>query len=200
MTTTAGTASTNLLRRVYAYGGIAHTEAWAIEVLSLCQQVVNAFTQNTADSASLTVVAATPSYNLYAVLPEAVDVLKVTEDVAGTYYTLSRTWSPEELAAYDADWLAHATGTRYLAWCQVGRNLLFIYPTKAANGTVSVFYSKLTTAMAIAADLFEVSDEDVPFVTDLAEIVLLAQDKQLTVCMDKILQLAEHLGLEVSEK
>lgn len=199
MATTAGTAAEIVQRRVYAYGGVSHTTAYIISILSLCQRVYNAFFRSVLDSTSLTVTAATPNYAMSTSLAEAVDVCHVAESESGVLYELSRVWGLEELAATDEDWIGNVTGTRYNAWCQIGRDLLFINPTKASNGLVSVYYSKLLDALTISGDNFEVSDDEVALVMDMAEIILLAQDKQLTVCVDKVRQFIEKVGLEMKD-
>lgn len=200
MATTAGTANELVQRRIYAYGGISHTDAFVISILSLCQRVYNAFARKVLDSTSLTVTAATPYFYLRNVASEAVDIITVTESVSGTLYELARVWSPTGLAGYDADWFGNVTATRYHAWFQSGRDMIFIHPTKSSDGIVSLNYSKLTDALSLTTDVFEVGDEDVSAILDLTEIILLARDKQLTTCAEKMQQFMEHVGIDSKEK
>ena len=198
MATTAGTVATNLIERVYATGGIAHTQAWVISILSKTQRVANAYLQAVRSSTVLTVKAMKLVHKLRDDLPLAIDITKITEDRSGNDEQLERVDDLLELSAYDVNWFRKLIGTtRYETWTQLGRDLLVIYPGKVAAGTVTAHYTKLTTALAAAGTAFELPDEDVQVAKDLAEIILLARDKQIVECSNKLEQLSERLGLEV---
>ena len=188
-----------VMKRAYAYGGTAHDKSWVISILSKCQRVINAFTGSVESSADLTVLKEKLVYTLRNELAECLEVTKATESRAGVDHELARVYTPEELAAYDIDWFRKIDGDRYDAWIQIGRDLLIIYPSKAANGTVTVYYTKLTDALVIDTDEFDLADEDVSPVLDLAELVLLARDKQIVPGAEKAGQLAARLGLELSD-
>lgn len=195
MAKTAGDVSDVIIERVYASGGIAHTQAFVITLLSKTQRVANAFLRKVRTSTALAVPKEKLFFKLRDDLPSAIDVTKITESRAGTDEALDQT-SFLELMAYDADWFRNITSTRYSVWTQLGRDLLIIYPAKAAAGTATIHYTKLTTALSAIADLFELPDEDVHVASDLAEIILLARDKQISVTQEKIKQLSEYLGVE----
>ena len=197
MATTAGTVATNLIERVYATGGIAHTQAWVISILSKTQRVANAYLQAVHSSAVLTTLAEKLVYKLRDDVPAAIDVLSITDTRAGNVEQLERLDNLLELSAYDVNWFRNITGTRFNTWTQLGRDLLVIYPGRAAADAVTVRYTKLTNALAAAGTAFELPDEDVQVAKDLAEIVLLARDKQIVECSNKLEQLSERLGLEV---
>jgi hypothetical protein len=194
----AGTVADSIVERVYATGGIAHTQAWVITVLSKCQRVANAYLRKVRSSAVLSVLSKKLVYKLQDDLPSAIDVTQVIASRTGVDEALSHV-DISEFSAYDQDWFRYVTATRHEAWTQIGRDLLVIYPGMAAAENVTVHYSKLTTALSAAGDAFELADEDVHIASDLAEIVLLARDKQITVATEKINQLAEYLGLELAD-
>ena len=197
MATTAGTVATNLIERVYATGGIAHTQAWVISILSKTQRVANAYLQAVHSSAVLTTLAEKLVYKLRDDVAAAIDVLSITDTRGGNVEQLERLDNLLELSAYDVNWFRNITGTRFNTWTQLGRDLLVIYPGRAAADAVTVRYTKLTNALTAAGTAFELPDEDVQVAKDLAEIVLLARDKQIVECSNKLEQLSERLGLEV---
>jgi len=197
MATTAGTVATNLIERVYATGGIAHTQAWVISILSKTQRVANAYLQAVRSNAVLTVLAEKLVYKLRDDVPAAIDILRITDTRDGDVEQLDRLDDLLELSAYDVDWFRNITGTRPETWTQLGRDLLVIYPAMAAANNVTVHYTKLTNTLAAAGTAFELPDEDVQVAKDLAEIILLARDKQIVECSNKLEQLSERIGLEV---
>jgi len=195
MAKTAGTISNLLLERVYGTGGIAHTESFVISLLSKTQRVANAFLGKVRDSTALAVPKEKLIFKLRDDVSSAIDVTKITESRGGVDEALDQSTLPE-LMAYDVDWFRNITASRYITWFQIGRDLLVLYPGKAAAGTATVHYTKLTTALSVAADSFELEDEDVHVAADLAEIILLARDKQVSVAEEKIRQLVDYLGVE----
>ncbi len=195
MAKTAGDVSDMIVERVYGSGGVAHTQAFVISLLSKTQRVANAFLRKVRSSTALAVPKEKLIFKLRDDLSSAIDVTKITETRGGHVETLDQS-SLYELMAYDADWFRNITSTRYITWTQIGRDLLVLYPGMAAAGTATVHYTKLTTALTAAGDLFELPDEDVHVAADLAEIILLARDKQISVAQEKLKQLAEYLGLE----
>ena len=188
-----------VMKRAYAYGGSAHDKSWVISILSKCQRVINAFTGSIESSADLTVLKQKLVYVLRDELAECLDVSKVTESRTGVDHEIARVQTPQELAAYDVDWFRSIAGTYYDAWMQIGRDLLIVYPGKAADGTLTVQYTKLTDELVNNTDDFDLADEDVNTALDLGEIILLARDKQIDAGMEKLGQLAAHLGLELSD-
>jgi hypothetical protein len=193
---TAGNVADLILKRVYAYGGISHTQAEVIDFLSKTQRITNAFLGKITSSSALTVLGSKLVYKLRDDLASAIDVLWITESRAANDEELLHVASLDELTAYDQDWFRCVTATRFDAWVQLGRDLLILYPGKAAGGTVTVGYTKLLTALTAAGDTLELADEDLHVVADLAEIICLARDKQITVCREKLQQLATYLALE----
>lgn len=196
MAKTAGNVADLILRRVYSYGGISHTQAEVIGWLSKTQRVANAYLKKVRSSANLSTLEQKLVYKLRDDLASAIDVTRITESRTGTDEELFRVADLRELGAYNTSWFRKVDGTRFDAWAQLGRDLLIIYPGKAAGSTLTVHYTKLTTALSAAGDAFELDDEDVHVATDLAEIMALARDKQITVCQEKIRQLSDYLGLE----
>lgn len=193
----AGAVATILIERVYATGGIAHTQDWVIALLSKTQRVTNAYIKSVRSSTDLAVLAEKLIYKLRDDLASAIDVTKITESRGGDDENVEHVSDLMELSSYDVNWFRNITGSRYETWTQLGRDLLVIYPAKAAPGTATVHYTKLTNALTVAGSAFELPDEDVHIASDLAEIVLLARDKQIIECSNKLEQLAEYLKIEV---
>jgi hypothetical protein len=192
----AGDVADILIERVYATGGIAHTQTFVISILSKTQRVANTFLRSVRDSLALNVLAEKLIYKLRDDVPAAIDVTKVEESRGGNDEQLELVEDTLELSGYDVDWFRNITGSRYETWSQIGRDLLVLYPAKAIAGIATIHYTKLTTALAAAATAFELPDEDVHVASDLAEIILLARDKQIVECENKLEQAIEYLGIE----
>ena len=193
----AGDVADILIERVYATGGVAHTQAWVIALLSKTQRVANAYLRAVRSSTALAVLAEKLVYKLRDDLPNAIDITKATESRSGNDENIEHVSELLYLSSYDVDWFRNITGSRYETWTQLGRDLFVIYPAKAAPGTATIHYTKLTSALTVAGSASELSDEDVHIASDLAEIVLLARDKQIVECSNKLEQLAEYLKIEV---
>ena len=195
MAKTAGDVADAIIERVYGTGGIAHTQAFVITLLSKTQRVANAFLRKVRSSAALALPKEKLVYKLRDDVSGSIDVTEVIESRSGVDESLGQV-SLFELMAYDVDWFRNTTGTRHFTWTQIGRDLLVIYPAKPGADTVDVYYTKYTDALSAAGDSFELADEDVHVAADLAELILLARDKQISVAKEKIAQIAEYLGVE----
>lgn len=190
-----GATADVLLKRVYAYGGIAHTIDFAIAVLSRCQRTLNAFSRSVTATSTLTTLTNKLIYSIPDDLTDAVDVLEVTES-SRELFTMH---SISAFGAYSTTFFRDV-GTRFEAWRQIGRDLLFVYPAKAAGSSCSVLHSKYTTELIARTDLLELPDEEVEALIGLAEIVLLARDRKVKVCEEKLEKLGVTLALNIESK
>lgn len=188
----AGPVADIVLKRVYRYGGIAHTKASVISHLSRLQRTFNAFKQSVISTGTLTTLTEKSLYNIQNEISDACDILEVTE----SNRKLFRAPSLSVFGAYSTTWFRD-TGTRFESWKQLARDLIFIYPAKSAGSSVSVRYSKYLDALTQNTSPFELPDEEVDLVTDLAEIVVLARDKQISICREKLQQLVNKLAIDL---
>jgi hypothetical protein len=203
VSTTAATARDNVLVRVRSYGGIAFDDDWARNVLALCERTINAGLRSIVATTTVTTTASQSLYFLRtsftAALYDAIDILQITAiDGSGTYEL--RRCTIQDLFGYDSDWFHTTTTDRFLWYIQLGRDLLFLYPSRTAATSISVKYSKQTTLLATDGTNMDTSDDDVPIVEDLLEIVLLAVLRLTDHIQAKIPQLTEKLGSETEAR
>lgn len=168
MAITIETARTDVLTRVRMLGTVPYSVTQIYRILSKCQQIINLLLGRVLDTATLTTSASTYFYDLRTEIPTAMKVVSITE----SNRTLRHFGSWKDFAEYSRTWLAD-TGTRFEAWYQLGAHLLILYPAKTGASSVEVTFVKAPAAMTANDDVFELADEDVPLVIDLAEILLL---------------------------
>lgn len=179
MSRTYGDTVTVLLSRVRQSGGIAVTNDEAVNVLSMCQQIVNIKLRRICDSDSFATTANTLIYSYRSTITDCADILSIVES--------NRELLPfgkiEDIANYDSDWLS-AVGTRFEGWCQLARDLLIIYPAKAANSSVIIKHVRAlpvqTSYATASASNMELPDEDIEIALKLAELVLIIRSRRIT--------------------
>lgn len=213
MTRYAGNEADVVLKRAYAYGGIAHDKSLVIQILSLCQRTMNAYLGDAihdpyegSPTANFTPSVSKQVYNLRQELPSALDIISIHEDITTTtvpsYRRVPKSKGPNEIAAYDDEWFRQ-TGSYTLAWTQIGRDFFLLYPAPTATPTVArhfVTYSLITTELSNDSDAFQTSDKVTDLVVDLGELVVLARDKQLTSLKTKAETLLARLGLRLGNE
>ena len=179
-----------LMRRVRQEGGLAVAPNFATEIYSRCEQVVNTYIQRVTATTTLTTAAEQLLYHYRTEITDAIDILEVRESGK----RLEKCDSIIALSAYDIDWFRKVDGTAFNAWCQIGRDILIIYPGKASASSVTVKYVQL---LALHTDFTtsyntdsELPDEDIEFALQLAELVLMARFRQV----DKARELIGVLG------
>ena len=184
-----------LIQRVRQTGGIAVTQDVATEVLGKCERLLNAHLRRIVASTSFTTTAKQLVYSYRSTLTAAVDIL----EVATSTKLLVKCDNLHDFSAYDVDWFRNITGTAFEAWCQIGRDLLIIYPAKAAASSVTITYSKLldayTTYAAASGKNMSLPDEDVETALALAEIILLARNRDASQIEVRLEQFAATLGI-----
>jgi hypothetical protein len=185
MARTAGQIADDLITRVYAEGGMAHTQASVVDILSRCQRSVNTFTRGSVVAgATFTTKPYKQVYSMrelgFQGYNLATDILEVTESNRRLFHAPS-------LAALDADdldWFG-ATGTRFEAWAQVGRDIFIITPAKTTASSVRIYHTLYPLELVSTYSL-EVLARDAETIEDLAEVVLLMEDRQLVAAREKL--------------
>ena len=166
-----------LVQRVRQDGGVAVTDNVATEVLGKCERLLNAHLKRIIASTSFTTTAKQLIYPYRSTLTAAVDILEITESSR----SLFKMDSLAQFSSYDVDWFRSIAGTRFEAWHQIARDFMIIYPAKATASAVTVTYTKLLTVYATYAAAsgsnMSLPDEDVETALALAEIILLARNR-----------------------
>lgn len=183
MSTTAGDAAERLLKRVRQHGGTATSTSFAIETLSRCQRIVNAGKRYQVVTTSLSVAKEKLVHSLRDdVNQRIIDVQFL--DNSGEH--VLRVDSIDDIASYDVDWWRKVDGMELFFWTQVGRDLLITYPGLATADTYTIVGTKLTDELSDVDDEFELADEHVDEVIQLAEVVLLMKGRQLFEVMKRL--------------
>jgi hypothetical protein len=200
MSRNVGPTVDTLLTRVRQSGSIAVDEDYATQILTICQQILNIYLKRIVTSTTLTTLAEKLVYSIPSDLTTAVDVTDVTESSR----SLRHCPSLKDFASYELNWFRNITATRFEAWCQVSRDLLIIYPGKAANSSVVVEHVKATTIYtdysAAYNTALELPDEEIDYALRLAEAVLLLRARNQTLTKARLADLATALGIKSVSK
>ncbi len=177
-----GPITETLMRRIRQQGGLAVNPDFALEVYSRCEQVTNTFTKRVLSSTTLNVAKEKLLIHYRDVtegVSDAIDIVSIRESGR----RIEKVDHLSKLSAYDIDFFRNITGTRFEAWCQIGRDLLVLYPGQAAASSVDIEYVKLLTLKTdFDADYntdSELPSEDIELALKLAEVVLLTRFRQI---------------------
>ena len=185
-----------LIQRVRQTGGIAVTEDFATEVLGKCERLLNAFLRRVIASDTFTTTAKQQIYDYRSTLTDAVDIIEVSES-SRPLFKCDRI---EQFSAYESGWFRNITGTRFEAWHQIARDFLIIYPAKAANSSVTITYTQLVDAYtdydSASGNNMSLPDEDVETALSLAEILLLARNRNAAQIATRLNQFLPLIGLQ----
>ncbi len=180
MATNAGELSDILLRRVRGEGGIAFTDDYVRNVLTLCQRTVNAFTRRIVATTTLTTLQYKLIYSMKDDLEDALVIINCEVDDR----TLHRVpW--QELGQYSTSWF-RATGSRFEVCAQIGYDLFVLYPALTSDSSITVRYAKKTNKLATDTTALELPDEDLDLMLDIAEIILLLGGRNVRTAQEKI--------------
>lgn len=181
MTRKIGPIVETLVRRVRQEGSLAVDPDFATNIYSLCEQVINTYTQRVLTTETLTVPKEKLLFHYRIEFPTSIDITSIRDSSTGR--RVEKASSLIELSAYDPDGFRKIDGTQLEVWCQISRDLLILYPGLAAASTVDVTYVTLLTEYTDFAVSYntnsQLPDEDVELALELAEIILLARFRQL---------------------
>ena len=154
------------------------SRAFVATILSQCQRVLNLHFGD-----RITTVSFTPSAErtLYTVAAVAADVAKIVLVRENGRELFSCTF--ETLTDTDLDWLRR-TGPRHEQFARIGGDLWVLYPAKLSPTVVDVVYVTIPDDVADAATPIELSDELVPMLLDMAELVLAMRVRVWSVTTD----------------
>jgi hypothetical protein len=191
---TAKELTDEVLRRVRDVHGLAHSRAFARTLLSKSQQVLNTLLAVVTTSTTFTTQPHQQLYSISGSLTGTDTVSRVLAVREGGR-DLSHLKDYRQLSHLNLRWL-RAIGTRFEAWTHIGRDLLVIYPAKTSTSSVEIIGSKLTTALTGEATELEVPSEYHDHIVTLAEIMLLAKQRDLEQAMRQLKLLSEKLPID----
>ncbi len=183
----------NILReRLRAAGTTGISDAFAYQVLSYCQQMVNAKYGRILDSASITLDANTTIFDTRGKMGSATRLMSIV--VSSKTVIQLQNW--RELFAYDNAWYTRtSTASPHQVWAQLGEDLFLVYPAKSTNVTATVYYAKLTTTLDDATDDFELPAEDWDIIYDFTEAILHLHMRNYAEVTRKLEELQESLSI-----
>jgi len=188
MSTTVEAARTDLLTRVRMTGVVAFSVTNIYGIISKCEQLVNLLLHRVVDTETLTTTLGIRIYDMRDDLPSAMRVISVTESDR----TLRYLGSWKNFAEYSRTWRSDYS-TRFEAWGRMGATHLIVWPGKVGASSVEVTFVKAIAAMTANDHTFELPDEDVDLVIDLAEIFLLVALHRYTELNLRITSFAERV-------
>jgi hypothetical protein len=181
-----------LRERLRAAGTVGISDAFAYQVLSYCQQMVNSKYGRVLDSTDITLVANTTVHDTRGLLGSATRLASII--ISSKTVIQLKDW--KEIFGYDNDWYTKVDATApHQVWAQVGEDLFIVYPGKASNVTATVYYAKLTTTLDDATDDFELPAEDWDIIYDFAELILHLHMRNYKSVKKKLDELTESLAI-----
>lgn len=191
MSKTAGTVLDTILARIRGTGGVAHTDAIGLDILSKCQRMANIYLRSQVTSASFALTALQGIYAISSVSASAIDIV----DIVYSNKTLAKIPHASELGPrLGYTFYADTTTTAPVAWCPLGRTHFLVYPKPMGTPSVTVTYTNLLTVLDERTDALEVTDEEAALVTKVAELVLLVRQRSVEEAKAVLKELAAGMG------
>ena len=184
-----------VLRRVRDVHGIAHSRDLARTLLSHSQRLLNSLLGIVTTSTTFTTYPHQQFYQISGLLTGDDAITKVMAVREGTR-DLTHLANIRQLAHLDTRWV-RAIGPRFDAWTQLGRDMLIIYPAKVTSSTVTIVGAKLTTALTGEDTALELPNEYHDHIISLAEIMLLAKQRDLVQAVRQLQRLSHALPTDV---
>lgn len=171
----------------------ADGQAFVFAQITSAQMFVNLAEHNIVTTANFTPTANVVLYLLSTILPDAITILDVR--VTGTG-PLDGPCDWHGFAGNSLTWLTD-TGTAYVAWSQIGKDILAIVPAMAVPVQVVIRYINQLTTITTGGQSMQVPDDTVEHVTRLAELICRIKTRQLQGFQDRLQTLAETMQIEI---
>ena len=188
-----GTQRAILLGRIRDPLGNANSEELIWDLFNRLQWAVNAQIEDVVGNAPLALLPQQCVYPINANLAQCQKVLGVRDGTKDLY-----PMEFDQLNGLDRSWFRRFRDSlRWFALC--GYDLLFVGPppeTLQSQTEVTVFYKALTTPIVSDSSEFELQDENVQSVMELAEAILLAKARDWAAAKEAVQRAVKSLGLE----
>ena len=196
MSENVGQASATIANRVRDPNFNGTTQLQVISLISYAQQVVNGILSDLVQSSTLTLQPRTLIYSLSGFVPNAIKVLAIT-DASG------RDLEPlpviQTLQWLDLKWpVAVADFPR--GYCQVGADLLVVYPGVNVAQPLTVKYGQFIPPVATIADSTSLPAEDDAAINALTEALLLLKGRDLNALSQAAQRFAKRIEELKAEK
>ena len=187
----AKTLTDQVLRRVRDVHGLAHSRDLARTILSHSQRLINSLLGIVTTSTTFTTYPHQQFYQISGLLTGSDAITKVMA-VRESSRDLTHLTNIRQLHHLDTRWV-RAIGPRFDAWTQLGRDMLIIYPAKVTSSTVTIVGAKLTTTLTGEDTALEMPNEYHDHIVSLAEVMLLAKQRDLTQAVRQLQRLSHAL-------
>ena len=157
--------------------------------MSYAQQVVNGITGDNVSSASLYLQPRTLIYGLSTFILDAIKVLAV-QDASGR--DLEPMPAIENLQWLDMRWPV-AVADRPRGYCQVGADLIIIYPGVKTPQTLTVKYGNVIAPVTVVADSTSLPAEDDAAINSLTEALLLLKGRDLNAVQATVARFSKRI-------
>lgn len=162
-----------ILQRVRDPEGVIASRDFVRARISDAQRLLNARFGWVLDTASLVTEPWRLFYPVVPLLPEGQRVWYVRQGGRNLDYV-----PRETLSHYDRGW-PRALGPRYEIWSRIGYDTIVVWPGTVRSETLTVESSRITTPFANDDSDFDVRDDVVPMIADLATSLVTLKMRQL---------------------
>jgi hypothetical protein len=163
------------------------------DVLTQCQRIVNLHTADVVTiTTSFTPAAGRVLYRRTEIASDVARVLAVRQEDRELWEVPWRS-----LVHADAAWY-RAVGPRHELFSRIGTSLLAIYPARENPVALSVSYISVPTDLTDGAADVTISDEWIPLLLDLGELVLTAKNREFPRMADVMHRLQTAMGLSTN--
>lgn len=182
-----------LVRRVRQEGGTAVPLDLACEIYSLCEQTLNTHLGLVTATSTVSIPKQKLVFEYRSIIPNAIDIKSIRQ----SNRRIEKISFPSMLSAYDIDWFRTINGTQFECWCQVGRDILLLYPGQAAISSIEIEFVKLLplhTDFSLAyTTTSELPTEYSDISLSLAETILMARFRQFDGIKEQLASITSRL-------
>lgn len=192
---TADSLTFEVLDRVRDKNGLMHGAVFVRSILTAAQRVLNAGLEYVISASIASFYANRVFYDISTLFSLTVRVVGLRGST--TVRDVIKLNSLDDFLIYGPYWSRHV-GPHALAWTTVGRDVLVTYPAFETDGTLGLYYVKLTNAFTAGSTVSEFSTEQCGPLVTLTEAILLLRQRDLEACDRALGRLQEDLQLELT--
>lgn len=192
---TADSLMLEVRERVRDTNGSMHTATFVRSILTSAQQVLNAGLEYVIANGSASLYANRVFYDISTLFSSVIRVIGLRG--SATIRDVIKLNSLDDFLIYGPYWSRHI-GQHALAWTAVGRDVLAVYPAFENDGSLGLYYVKLTNTFSAGSTVSEFSTEQCGPLVTLTEAILLLRQRDLESCNRALGRLQEDLQLELT--
>ena len=160
-----------VLQRIYDAGGVATARANVWDMLSRCQQLVNAALDSIVVALNFSTGPRQQVFILTDIAPDVMKVLRVRDQ----HRDLSEI-QLRELKYISPRWFGQS-GPRWETFAKIGKTMLVVHPMKLSADSLTLVYTQILPRLGGDLDVCPLSDDQIPLLTKLTEAMLLLRQR-----------------------